>query len=100
MKLSQAFRRQPSRVLVCSAAALLLAAPAALAQGTAGNSPIWNGRQHQPTRGETEQRLRQDGTPSGDERERGQLRELNELSRELLPPGSTEPAPEAERTGR
>lgn len=100
MKISQAFRHRPPRILSCAGAALLLAAPTALAQGTAGNSPIWNGRQHQPTRGETEQRLRQDGTSPRDDRERGQLRELNELSRELLPPGSTEPAPEAERTGR
>ncbi|WP_043837543.1 hypothetical protein [Muricoccus aerilatus] len=100
MKISQGFRHQSFRILACAASALFLAAPAALAQGTAGNSPIWNGRQHQPTRGETEQRLRQDGTSPSDDSERSQLRELNELSRELLPPGSTEPAPEAERTGR
>ena len=98
MSPSRAFRVR--RILAPVAAALLLAAPAALAQGAAGSGPIWNGRQHQPTRGETEQRLQQEGTAPRDDRERGQLRELNELSRELLPPGSTEPAPQAERTGR
>lgn len=98
MKPSKAFR--PRRILAPIATVLLLAAPAALAQGAAGSGPIWNGRQHQPTRGETEQRLQQDGTAPRDDRERAQLRELNELSRELLPPGSAEPAPDAERTGR
>ena len=100
MKIPQAFRHRPPRIMACAMAALLLAAPVALAQGAAGTSPIWNGRQHQPTRGETEQRLRQEGTSPRDDRERSQLRELNELSRELLPPGSTEPAPDAERPGR
>ncbi len=59
--------------------------------------PIWDGQRHQPSRGEVEERLRARGTIPRPEERRDELRELNELSRELLPPGSPLPAPEVAR---
>lgn len=47
----------------------------------------------QPTRERTRELLREEGiAPSAEER-RSQLRELNDIHRELMPPGSTVPAP-------
>ncbi len=59
--------------------------------------PIWDGRHHQLRRQEVEDRLRERGVLPGPERRQDQLRDLNALSRELLPPGSPLPAPEVAR---
>ncbi|MBO1078028.1 hypothetical protein [Roseomonas haemaphysalidis] len=78
---------------------LVLASPA-LAQQTppaADNGPIRNGRQQQPSRDATADRLRQQGVGVPGQEQDRELKDLNDLSRQLLPPGSAVPAPEVER---
>lgn len=81
-------------------AAALGAIPAgAAAQDTPPSriGPIWDGQRHQPSRGVVQERLQEQGTAPDPARNEQQLRELNELSRQLLPPGSPVPAPGVER---
>lgn len=90
------------RALLAGVTAVLLGSAVALPAAAqpappAGSGPIQNGRQQQPSRGETESRLRQQGAAApAPERDR-ELRDLNALSQQLLPPGSGVPAPEAEK---
>lgn len=86
-----------THVLQAVALSAVLALPALAQQApAAGGGPIQNGRQQQPSRGETESRLRQQGVAApGQERDR-ELQDLNAFSRQLLPPGSAVPAPGAE----
>lgn len=58
--------------------------------------PIWDRRQHQPSRGVVQERQRDQGVAPEPEQSREELRELNDLSRRLLPPGSPVPAPRVE----
>ena len=79
---------------------LALPAMAQQASPPTASSPIQNGRQQQPSRGETESRLQQQGAGApGHQRDR-ELQDLNALSRQLLPPGSAVPAPEAEQPSK
>jgi hypothetical protein len=48
-------------------------------------------------RAQTEGQLRERGVAPSPEQERQQLRDLNAITRQLTPPGTTVPAPEAER---
>ena len=90
-----------SRVKVCW---LVLAAGfSATPAGTAAQEtppsrigPIWDGRQHQPAQGAVQERQREQGVAPDTTQNRDELRELNELSRPLLPPGSRVPAPGVE----
>ena len=91
MRLALLSARSASRAALLG---LLLAGGPALAQDApARNGPIWNGRQHQPSRGDTQERLQDEAATPQADRERNQLRDLNALSRQLLPPGSALPAP-------
>ena len=58
-----------------------------------GRGPIWHGRQHQPSREATQERLRGAGAGRDPSESQDELRTLNDLSRRLLPPGSPLPAP-------
>lgn len=58
-----------------------------------GGGPIRHGQQHQPSRTETQQRLRDAGVGRDRTRSEAELRDLNDLSRRLLPPGASLPAP-------
>ncbi len=94
-------RRKQTRVASLPAAALLLcvfaieapeaAAQLALPSDTAVAGNTW--QRQQPTRDRTQELLRQnDGQASPADR-REELRTLNQIHRELMPPGVTVPAP-------
>jgi len=80
----------------------LLAGPAAAQDDRAATPqptrPGLGGRQF-PS-GEVERQLRPPSDSAAAERDRRQLKELNDLSRQLTPPGTPVPAPEAEQANR
>jgi hypothetical protein len=93
---------QFTSILRASLLTTFLALPALAQQAPppATSSPIQNGRQQQPSRGETESRLQQQGVGAPSQERDRELQDLNALSRQLLPPGSPVPAPEAEQRSR
>jgi hypothetical protein len=92
----QGNRRRPGRLPV-QAGALLLGVCAALppgyplAQQPPSGSDSW--QRQQPTRERTQDLLREQDAAASPEERRQELRTLNELHRELMPPGTTVPAP-------
>ena len=57
----------------------------------------WAWQRQQPTRERTRELMEREGVALSPEERREQLRTLNEIHRELMPPGSTVPAPEVAR---
>lgn len=65
-------------------------------EGSDGRTPdIGDGQRQQPTRERTQELLDQGGAARPPSVARGQLRDLNAISRDLLPPGAPLPAPGA-----
>lgn len=96
MDLARAPRANARRLVLAAGLAALPAISAAQDAPPSRIGPIWDGRQHQPSRGTVQERLRDQGAAPEPEQSREELRDLNELSRRLLPPGSPVPAPGAE----
>ncbi len=92
-------RAPPVRaMLACGALALGLG----LLPGGAGAQPAPAGpptapgdawQRQQPTRERTQRLMEQQGVAPSEEERREQLRTLNEIHRQLMPPGTTVPAP-------
>jgi hypothetical protein len=92
----QGIRRRPGRLLVRAGAVLLgvcaaLSPRYPLAQQPPSGSDAW--QRQQPTRERTQDLLREQDAAASTEERRQELRTLNELHRELMPPGTTVPAP-------
>jgi hypothetical protein len=64
---------------------------------TGAQSPASSGPSGPGRRAETENRLREAGVAPSPQQEQQQLRDLNAITRQLTPPGTPVPAPEAER---
>ena len=71
------------------------AEPAATPERPMNSSPPSLGGRHFPS-GEVERQVRPQGDSAEAERDRRHRRELNELSRQLTPPGTPVPAPHVE----
>jgi uncharacterized membrane protein len=64
---------------------------------TGAQSPASSGPSGPGRRAQTENQLRERGVAPDPQQEAQQLRDLNAISRQLTPPGTPVPAPEAER---
>lgn len=65
-----------------------------------GQQPASPGPSGEGQRARTERQLRDAGVEAPPEQREQQLRDLNEISRQLSPPGTPVPAPEVDRSGR
>lgn len=71
-------------------------APEAPPLGRAEDTSRW--QRQQPTRQRTQKLFRKEGIAPSPQERRGELRTLNRVHRELMPPGTTVPAPGVARS--